>query len=88
MREHSGDILYNFHWVVPGEARARHAGLGRRAEAPFSSGAASAPSSICAAATTICPGGKGNRIAGRAGIAHLDAMLDSRKLPTRRCWCG
>jgi protein tyrosine/serine phosphatase len=77
------DILYNFHWVVPGEAaRAAQAwagGLGpflrrRKIRAIINLRGRNDDLSWWQNET---------RIAGENGIAHLDAMLDSRKLPTR-----
>src|SRR4051812_7976645 len=79
----TGDILYNFHWVVPREAaRAMQAWAGglktflrRRGiksiiNLPGRNDDLSWWKSETAAAQSI-------------GVAHLDAMLDSRKLPTR-----
>ena len=78
-----GDVLYNFHWVIPGEAaRAMQAwagGLGgflkrRRIRAIINLRGRNDDLSWWKKETAIA---KAN------GIAHLDAMLDSRKLPTR-----
>ncbi|HEY0266682.1 MAG TPA: hypothetical protein VGC16_08020 [Rhizomicrobium sp.] len=78
-----GDILYNFHWVVPGEtARAMQAWAG------------GVPGFLARRGIRAIVNLRGRNddlgwwqretaIAKAAGIAHLDAMLDSRKLPTR-----
>ncbi len=77
------DILYNFHWVVPGEAsRAAQAwagGLG-----PFlKRRGIRAIINLRGRNDDLSWWRNETRIAAAAGIAHLDAMLDSRKLPTR-----
>jgi hypothetical protein len=78
-----GDILYNFHWVVPGEAaRAMQAWAGglrgflqrRGIRALINLRGRNDDLSWWKNETAIVRG---------AGIAHLDAMLDSRRLPTR-----
>lgn len=78
-----GDILYNFHWVVPGEAaRAMQdwaGGLGaflrrRGVRAIINLRGRNQDLNWWKKETTIAQAG---------GIAHFDAMLDSRKLPTR-----
>jgi len=78
-----GDVLYNFHWVVPGEAaRAMQAwagGLGaflkrRHIRSIINLRGSNDDLSWWKKETAIARAG---------GIAHLDAMLDSRKLPTR-----
>ena len=78
-----GDLLYNFHWVVPGEAaRAMQAwagGLG-----PFlKRRGIRAVINLRGRNDDLGWWQTETAIAQRAGIAHLDAMLDSRKLPTR-----
>ena len=78
-----GDILYNFHWVIPGEAA--------RAMQPWAGGFASflkrrgirAIINLRGRNDDLSWWKKETAIARGAGIAHLDAMLDSRKLPTR-----
>lgn len=77
------DVLYNFHWVVPGEAaRAAQAwagGLG-----PFLR-----RNGIAAMINLRGPNPKygwwrnEKDVCAAAGIAHLDVTLDSRHLPTR-----
>jgi hypothetical protein len=78
-----GDVLYNFHWVIPGEAaRAMQAwagGLGpflkrRQIRAIINLRGRNEDLSWWKQETAIAKAG---------GITHLDAMLDSRKLPTR-----
>ena len=78
-----GDILYNFHWVVPGEAaRAMQAwagGLG----AFLKRRQIRAIINLRGRNDDLSWWKKETEIARASGIAHLDAMLDSRKLPTR-----
>jgi hypothetical protein len=78
-----GDILYNFHWVVPGEAaRAAQAwagGLGGFLEAR----GIKALINLRGRNDDLSWWKKETGAAWARGIAHLDAMLDSRKLPTR-----
>jgi hypothetical protein len=78
-----GDILYNFHWVVPGEAA--------RMAQPWAGGTRGFLARRGIRAVINLRGRnddlswwKNETAATRAlGIAHFDAMLDSRKLPTR-----
>src|SRR6201996_7387130 len=78
-----GDILYNFHWVVPGEAaRAMQAWAGGLRGFLETRGIRSLVNLRGRNADlgwwknkTLTPQA--------AGIVHLDAMLDSRKIPTR-----
>ena len=77
------DILYNFHWVLPGEAaRAAQAwagGLG-----PFlKRRGIRAIINLRGRNDDLSWWRNETRIAEAGGIAHLDAMMDSRKLPTR-----
>jgi protein tyrosine/serine phosphatase len=79
----TADILYNFHWVVPGEAsRAMQAwagGLG-----PFlKRRGIRAIINLRGRNDDLSWWKKETATAKAGGIAHLDAMLDSRKLPTR-----
>ena len=78
-----GDILYNFHWVVPGEAaRAMQAWAGRLK--PFlKKRGIRAIINLRGRNDDLNWWQKETREASELGIAHLDAMLDSRKLPTR-----
>lgn len=80
---HPLDILYNFHWVVPGDAA-------RSAQAHF--GFLGSFLERHQIRTLINLRGENPRygwwrretqICAAHGIAHIDAMLDSRKLPTR-----
>jgi protein tyrosine/serine phosphatase len=78
-----GDVLYNFHWVIPGEAaRAMQAwagGLG-----PFlKRRGIRAIINLRGRNDDLAWWKKETATAKASGIAHLDAMLDSRKLPTR-----
>jgi protein tyrosine/serine phosphatase len=78
----AGDILYNFHWVIPGEAA--------RAMQPWAGGVKTFLRRRGIAAIINLRGRnddlswwkKETAIAKSMGVAHLDAMLDSRKLPT------
>jgi len=78
-----GDILYNFHWVVPGEAaRAAQAWAGRLG--PFlEKRGIKAVINLRGRNDDLSWWKNETRAAETRGIAHLDAMLDSRKLPTR-----
>ena len=78
-----GDILYNFHWVVPGEAaRAMQAWAGRLK--PFlRKRGIRAIINLRGRNDDLNWWKKETRQAHELGISHLDAMLDSRKLPTR-----
>jgi protein tyrosine/serine phosphatase len=79
----AGDILYNFHWVVPGDAaRAMQAwagGLG-----PFlQRRGIRAIINLRGRNDDLSWWRNETAITTSRGIAHLDAMLDSRKIPTR-----
>jgi protein tyrosine/serine phosphatase len=83
-----GDILYNFHWVVPGEAA--------RMAQPWAGGYRAFLARRGIRAIINLRGRnddlswwKTETAAARAlGAAHFDAMLDSRKLPTREMLTG
>jgi protein tyrosine/serine phosphatase len=78
-----GDILYNFHWVVPGEAaRAMQAWAGGLGPFLHQRGVR-AIINLRGRNQDLDWWKKETAIAKAGGIAHLDAMLDSRKLPTR-----
>jgi protein tyrosine/serine phosphatase len=78
-----GDILYNFHWVVPGDAS--------RAMQAWAGGLATflkrrhirAIINLRGRNDDLSWWKKETAIARSGGIAHFDAMLDSRKLPTQ-----
>src|ERR1700733_9976510 len=78
-----GDILYNFHWGVPGEAsRAMQAWAGGLA--PFLKRRnIRAIINLRGRNDDLSWWKKETAIAISANIAHFDAMLDSRKLPTQ-----
>lgn len=78
-----GDILYNFHWVVPGDcARAAQAWAG--GVGPFLEKRGIRALINLRGRNDDLSWWKNETGAAHArGIAHLDAMLDSRKLPTR-----
>jgi protein tyrosine/serine phosphatase len=83
-RRTAGDILYNFHWVVPGVAA--------RAMQPWAGGVERflkrrgirAIINLRGRNDDLSWWKKETALASRNGVAHLDAMLDSRKLPTRQ----
>jgi protein tyrosine/serine phosphatase len=78
-----GDILYNFHWVVPGDAaRAMQAWAGGL-EPFLKRRGIRAIINLRGRNDDLSWWKQETSIASRAGVAHLDAMLDSRKLPTR-----
>ena len=78
-----GDILYNFHWVAPGEAS--------RMAQPWAGGTGAFLQKRGLKALINLRGRNDDlswwknetKATGARGIAHLDAMLDSRKLPTQ-----
>ena len=78
-----GDILYNFHWVVPDDcARAAQAWAG--GIGPFLEKRGIRALINLRGRNDDLSWWKNETGAAHArGIAHLDAMLDSRKLPTR-----
>ncbi|MGZ5927244.1 MAG: hypothetical protein ACXWLJ_11245 [Rhizomicrobium sp.] len=78
-----GDILYNFHWVIPGEcARAAQAWAG--GIGPFlERRGIKALINLRGRNDDLSWWKKETGATAARGIAHLDAMLDSRKLPTR-----
>jgi protein tyrosine/serine phosphatase len=78
-----GDILYNFHWVVPGEAaRAMQAWAGQLK--PFlKKRGIRAIINLRGRNDDLGWWKTETRQTRELGIAHLDAILDSRKLPTR-----
>jgi hypothetical protein len=78
------DVLYNFHWIVPGEA-ARSAQAYAGFLGPFLSARG-----IRSVVNLRGPNAKfrwwhyEKRVAEERGIAHFDTMLNSRRLPTRQ----
>jgi protein tyrosine/serine phosphatase len=82
-RRTTGDILYNFHWVVPGEAaRAMQAWAGGLKTFLRRRGIKSIIN-LRGRNDDLSWWRKETAAAASIGVAHLDAMLDSRKLPTR-----
>ncbi len=78
------DILYNFHWVVPGEA-ARGAQAWAGFLEPFlARRGIAAIINLRGDNSDLSWWQYETRVAGKLGIAHLDTMMDSRKLPTRK----
>lgn len=77
------DILNNFHWVLPGEAaRAAQVWAGRLG--PFlQKRGIKAIINLRGRNDDLSWWKNESGTAAALGIAHLDAMLDSRKLPTR-----
>jgi protein tyrosine/serine phosphatase len=79
----AGDILYNFHWVVPGQAaRAAQAWAGGLTGFLKKRGIR-AIINLRGRNDDLSWWQNETRAAAKAGAAHFDAMLDSRKLPTR-----
>src|SRR3954464_12102151 len=79
----TGDVLYNFHWVVPGEAaRAMQAWAGGLKTFLTRRGI-KAIINLRGRNDDVSWWRKETGAAQSIGVAHLDAMLDSRKLPTR-----
>ncbi len=78
-----GDILYNFHWVIPGDcARAAQAWAG--GVGPFLEKRGINALINLRGRNDDLSWWKNETGAARSrGIAHLDAMLDSRRLPTQ-----
>ncbi|HXL98613.1 MAG TPA: hypothetical protein VN932_01685 [Rhizomicrobium sp.] len=78
------DILYNFHWIVPGEA-ARSAQAYAGFLGPFLKGRG-----IASVINLRGPNAKfgwwryEKRVCERLGVAHIDVMLNSRRLPTQQ----
>jgi hypothetical protein len=78
------DVLYNFHWIVPGEA-ARSAQAYAGFLGPFL-----AARGIRSVVNLRGPNEKfgwwhyEKRVTKERGIAHFDTMLNSRRLPTRQ----
>jgi hypothetical protein len=78
-----GDIFYNFHWVVPGEA-ARAAQAWAGGVGPFlEKRGIAAVINLRGRNDDLSWWQNETKAAGARDVAHLDAMLDSRKLPTR-----
>jgi hypothetical protein len=78
-----GDILYNFHWVVPGDA-ARAAQAWAGGVGPFLEKRGIKAVINLRGRNDDLSWWKNETAAAQArGITHIDAMLDSRKLPTR-----
>ena len=77
------DVFYNFHWIVPGDAaRGGQAHIGRLA--PFlRRHGIRALINLRGQNPDIGWWRYETRVARETGTAHLDVMLDSRKLPTR-----
>ncbi len=79
-----GQVLYNFHWVIPGEiARSAQAYAGFLGPFLRANG-------IRAVINLRGPNARYNwwrsekRVAAAREVAHFDTMLNSRRLPTRR----
>jgi protein tyrosine/serine phosphatase len=78
-----GDVLYNFHWVVPGQA-ARMAQPWAGGTGPFlQARGVRAMINLRGRNDDLNWWKKETATLDARGIAHFDAMLDSRKLPTQ-----
>jgi len=76
------DILYNFHWIIPGEA-ARSAQAYAGFLGPFlAARGIRSVINLRGANETHLWWRYEKRVTERRGIAHFDAMLNSRRLPT------
>lgn len=83
-----GDILYNFHWVVPGEAaRAAQAWAGG-IKAFLKRRGIRAVINLRGRNDDLGWWKNETKAAEAAGAVHIDAMLDSRKLPTQAMLAG
>jgi hypothetical protein len=78
------DILYNFHWIVPGEAaRASQAYMGLLGLF-LRSNKLKAMINLRGRPPRMAWVGYETRVCEEHSVAHFDAMLDSRKLPLQR----
>jgi len=77
------NIFYNFHWIVPGEAaRASQSYLGMLS--PFlKANAIRAVINLRGRHPKFAWWAYETEVCAREGVAHLDAMMDSRRLPLR-----
>ncbi len=82
------DVAYNFHWVVPGEAA-------RMAQAHFGGldgflrrHKLGAMINLRGSNPDVGWWRREKAVCGNAGVTHIDAMLDSRKLPTHAMLAG
>ncbi|MBV8976707.1 MAG: protein tyrosine phosphatase [Alphaproteobacteria bacterium] len=83
MRKHLLNRLYNFHWIVPGEA-ARSSQSYLKMLAPFlHANGLRAVINLRGHHPQFPWWDYENAICAREGVAHLDAMMDSRRLPLR-----
>jgi protein tyrosine/serine phosphatase len=78
-----GDILYNFHWVVPGEAARAMQDWAGGIKPFLKKRGIRAIINLRGRNDDLNWWKKETHTAQSLGIAHLDAMLDSRKLPTQ-----
>jgi len=78
-----GDILYNFHWVVPGEAARAMQDWAGFLKPFLKRNGIRAIINLRGRNDDLNWWQKETLAAKSLGITHLDAMLDSRKLPTR-----
>ncbi len=78
------DILYNFHWVVPGEAARAAQAWGGFLEPFLRNRGIAAIINLRGDNSDLSWWQYETRVAKKLGIAHLDTMMDSRKLPTRK----
>jgi hypothetical protein len=78
------DILYNFHWVVPGEAARAAQAWGGFLKSYLARRGIKAIINLRGNNSDLSWWQYETRVARELGIAHLDAMMDSRKLPTRK----
>ena len=75
------EVLYNFHWIVPGEAARSAQGLGRRFERLLREHGIRSLLNLRGEQPHYRWWRKEERLCERLGIARYDVTLDSRRLP-------
>lgn len=78
------DILYNFHWVEPGDAARAAQAWGGFLKPFLAHRGIAAIINLRGDNSDLSWWQYETRVAKDLGIAHLDTMMDSRKLPTRK----
>jgi protein tyrosine/serine phosphatase len=77
------EILYNFHWIIPGEAARSAQGLGRRFERLLQGHGIRSLLNLRGEQQRDAWWRKEQRLCERLAIARYDVSLDSRRLPMR-----
>lgn len=78
------DILYNFHWILRGEAARAAQAWGGFLEPFLARRGIKSIINLRGDNSDLSWWQYETRVARNLGIAHLDTMMDSRKLPTRK----